>query len=65
MTLRQLWECREVLAAHRHIRSRWLVYSKCNIADALDWPRCLLLSYGFMLHHRGISFNVDYNSHQL
>lgn len=33
-----------------------------NIADALDWPCRLLHSYGFMLHHHGISFSVDYNS---
>lgn len=33
-----------------------------NIADALDWLCRLLHSYGFMLHHRGISFSVDYNS---
>lgn len=39
-----------------------LVYPMTIIAEALDWPCCLLHSYGFMLHHRGISFSVDYNS---
>lgn len=39
-----------------------VVYPVNNIADALDWPSCLLHSYGFMRHHHGISFAVDYNS---
>lgn len=53
---------------HRHTRAftlaekHALVYPMSIIAQALDWPCRLLHSYGFMLHHRGISFSVDYNS---
>lgn len=53
--------CRD---AHTHTQthSSSHVYPVINIAGALDWPCRLLHSYGFMLHHHGISFSVDYNS---
>jgi len=47
---------------HTLAETHSLVYRMSNIADALDWPCRLLRRYGFMLHHRGVSFSVDYNS---
>lgn len=44
-----------------HIHTFWETPMR-NIADVLDWLCRLLHSYGFMLHHHGISFSVDYNS---